>query len=164
MLDSKATLHDLWLHCADKQHRKGLSNQGLLLCEFGCQQGFTDEAHRLHHYAQQGCINNILPLGDCTYPGCDWVQAGKASGDRARSVLLNHHVTKHAAAAYEKDNVEFKDDTCKLGFTDQTTVFYHMLGGASARGKITRADKPSAHLQKVFDSFPGRENVETDAQ
>lgn len=108
--DSEAILHDFWLHCADKQHRKGLFNQGHLLREFGCQQGFGDAAHRLHHYAQMDCIKDILPLGDCTQPGCGWVQAGRVSGHRARTVLLNHYVTKHAPAAYEKDDVEFKDD------------------------------------------------------
>jgi len=157
-LDPEATLYDLWIHCAETQHRKMLFNQGHLLCEFGCQQGFAGEAHRLHHYAQQGCINDTLPLGDCTYPGCDWVQAGKASGDRARTVLLNHYVSKHAPAAYEED-VEFKDDTCRLGFTNKTSMFFHMLGGATAIGKITRADRPSAYLLKVFGSYPGRENI-----
>jgi len=33
--DSEATLYDLWIHCAEKQHRNMLFNQGHLLCEFG---------------------------------------------------------------------------------------------------------------------------------
>jgi hypothetical protein len=127
-LDPEWSLHDLWIHCAsDKRHRQGLFSQGRHPCELGCQQGFADMAHRLLHYSEMKCTKDEeLQKGNCTQPGCSWVQPGKTSGDRGRGNLLTHCVNKHGPAMYAAD-VELKDDVCQLGFVDKATMLHHML-------------------------------------
>jgi hypothetical protein len=65
------TLRDLWAHCrVHRRLRKGLFQQGHLPCELGCEQGFADTAHRFLHYANSVYVNEELPGGNCTEPGC----------------------------------------------------------------------------------------------
>jgi hypothetical protein len=46
------TILDLWSHCSDKRHRKGLFQQDRVICELCRQQGFADPAHRHVHYTE----------------------------------------------------------------------------------------------------------------
>jgi hypothetical protein len=157
--DSYSTLHDLWIHCAsDKPHRQGLFRQGHLPCELGCQQGFADMAHRLLHYSEMKCIKDELPKGNCTQPGCLWVQTGKTSEDQVRGNLLRHYIGKHGPPMDIAD-VELKDDVWQLGFVDKATMLHHMLRGVACRGTITRANRDTPHMDKVLNQLPGHDNI-----
>jgi hypothetical protein len=117
--------------------RRSSTHPILLPCELGCEQGFADTAHRLLHYADSECIDEELPSGECTEPGCSWVPPAGSP-------------------------VKYKDHDCRLGFTSKASLRYHFLGGISSRGKITRAARGSGHCDAVLDQLLGHENIVTD--
>jgi hypothetical protein len=72
VMPARSTLSDLWSHCSDKRHRKGLFQQDHIICEIGCQEGFADVAHLQLHYSKFKCTFEPLSTVTCPVPGCPW--------------------------------------------------------------------------------------------
>jgi hypothetical protein len=73
--------------------------------------------------------------------------------------LVTHYVGKHAADAYEDDNVQYKDHLCEQGFHTKALMFYHFVGGVNGWSNLHRTSTPNAHCEKVLIQVPGRDNI-----
>jgi hypothetical protein len=139
----------------------GLFEQGHYQCEIGCQEGFADPVHRLSHYGKARCTDEELPDDKCFEVGCNWTST-QSSGKRIQSVrakFLDHYTSKHAPEAYKKRDAPFQDDTCKMGFRSKATLFYHILGGSGAKGKLHSPSVPCHHRDGVLKEFNAGANI-----
>jgi hypothetical protein len=163
-LPATATLSELWAHCSDPQHSRGLFDQGHLPCEIGCDEGFADTAHRLHHYAESRCTDEDLPADKCPEPGCEWVSTneGKSFIWKAAKFLL-HHTNAHASGiAYEMANGHIKDTACDLSFRSKAAMYYHCMGGRAAMGGLKSPKSPCSHRDAVVKEFTAGAEIFTD--
>jgi hypothetical protein len=129
-LPATATLFKLWEHCSDLHHSKGLFDQGHLPCEIGCEGGFADTAHRLHHHAESRCTDEDLPTDKCPEPGCEWPQTyDEKSFVWKASRFFSHYISSHGSGiAYETANGHIKDTAGRLSFRSIAAMYYHCMG------------------------------------
>jgi hypothetical protein len=101
------------------------------------------------------------PDDKCFEVGCNWTST-QSSGKRIQSVrakFLDHYTSKHAPEAYKKRDAPFQDDTCKMGFRSKATLFYHILGGSGAKGKLHSPSVPCHHRDGVLKEFNAGANI-----